>query len=273
MHKTIIFVLLISFMLSACQKEQVPEKNILLPEIRLDAIAETLSAVKETSAKKDISEYEDCRAVTLNATKEIAENPIFIFLMHPEVDYNRDCTMDELCRHAVSIVRGTIVDLSYYYGDLHGGTYYSFAVSEVLWGEAIAPETIITVQEDQGILPLTAYRANRYFNAANAYSEFIGDDDVDRTYFIESASEPFVKIGDEFVLFLGDGSRFESGNIIGNWYYTGYDRKYKRNEDGLYERTIPELLRDLNAFQSANLEPVTLDELKEQIAEAQAAQN
>ena len=264
MYKKIAVLVLVSLLFSACQKEQIPESTITLPMVNFNDITDTVSAVKENSAKKDISEYEDCTAVILNNTIEIAENPIFIFTMTPHADAKSGDSIDGLYHdyYSVGVVRGTIIDLTYLTDGHYGSTYYSFAVSEVLSGEQIKPETIITIQDEQGIVPLKLYRENVYFNAYPQVTE----EDVDRTYLIESASEPFVEIGEEYVLFLSKFNRSTSNNIVGNWYFItySYGGKFKRTEDGLYERMIPEFMNHIFKFTGS----LSLEELKEQIAEA-----
>ena len=264
MYKKITVFVLVGLLFSGCQKEQLSENTITLPMVNFDDITDTVSSVKENAAKKDISEYEDCTAVILNDTIKIAENPIFIFFLTPHTDSNVSDSIDELCHeyYSIGVVRGTVVDLTYLTGGEFGSTFCSFAVSEVLWGEQIKPETIITVHFEQGITPLKLYKENHLYS----YPEFTGED-LDRTYRIISGGEPFVEIGEEYVLFLSDGSRFTSDNIIGDWYYVSsrYGGEFRRNEDGLYERMIPEWMESIFHFTGS----LSLEELKEQIAEAQ----
>lgn len=256
MYKHVVFVILICIMLSACQKEQQTETIS-------DTVTETPSATAETTVKKDISAYEDRTAVIPDSTKVLVENPIFVFSLIPDTDNRIGVSVDELYRNSVSVVRGTITDHTYQSG---GMIYYSFGVSEVLWGEQIEPETIITVYFEQGITPLTLYKENHPYS----YPQFTNEE-ADRTYVIESSGEPFAEISEEYILFLSDGHSFSSNNITGNWYYvtSGYAGKFKRNKDGLYERTIPEFLTELNVSETVKviLDPLEPDELKERPVE------
>lgn len=256
MYKHIVLVILICITLSACQKEQQTETIS-------DTIAETPSATAQTTVKKDISAYEDRTAVIADSTKVLVENPIFVFSLIPDTDNRIGVSIDELYRNSVSVVRGTITDHTYQSG---GMIYYSFGVSEVLWGEQIEPETIITVYFEQGITPLTLYKENHPYS----YPQFTNEE-ADRAYVIESSGEPFAEIGEEYILFLSDGHSFSSNNITGNWYYvtSGYAGKFKQNKDGLYERTIPEFLTELNVSETVKviLDPLEPDELKERPVE------
>ncbi len=254
MYKYAVFAIIISMMLSACQTSPPQETT-------LDTIAETTTAAPETAAPKDISAYEDRTAAIPDSTKHLVENPIFVFSLIPDADNRIGVSVDELYRTSVSVVRGTFTDHTYQAG---GMIYYSFGVSEVLWGEQIEPETIVTVYCEQGITPLKLYQNTH----PDSYSQFTKEE-ADRTYVIESSGEPFAEIGEEYILFLSDGHNLSSNNIIGDWYYvtSGYAGKYKRNEDGLYERTVPEFLAELTVSESvkANLKPLERNELKEQL--------
>ncbi|MCM1468330.1 MAG: hypothetical protein NC086_09290, partial [Alistipes sp.] len=149
-----------------------------------------------------------------------------------------------------------VIEPAYTMEDADGTIWYSFAVSEVLYGEEIKPETIITVSCEQGITPLKSYREI----SPSAYPQFTGEE-ADRTYIIRNAGEPFVRNGEEYILFL-------SGGQDNRYYVTaGYAGKFKQNEDSLYERTIPEFLTELNSSEAADFGPVSLDELKERIAQ------
>lgn len=252
MYRYAVFVILISIMLSACQKEQQQETT-------LDTVAETTSAIAETSVQKDISAYEDRTALIPDSTKDLIANPIFVFSLIPDAD-SRMVTIDELYRSSVSVVRGTITDHTYQSG---GTIFYSFGVSEVLYGEQIEPETIITVCCEQGITPLTVYKENYPYS----YPQFTKEE-ADRTYVMQSCGEPYAEIGEEYILFLSDGHYFTANDITGNWYYTtyGYAGKFKLNEDGLYERTLPEFLTEViykHETIKADFEPLGLEELKE----------
>lgn len=251
MYKHIVLVILICITLSACQKEQQTETIS-------GTIAETPSATAETTVKKDISAYEDRTAVNPDSTKILVENPIFVFSLIPDTDNRIGVSVDELYRNSVSVVRGTITDHTYQSG---GMIYYSFGVSEVLWGEQIEPETIITVYFEQGITPLTLYKENHPYS----YPQFTNEE-ADRAYVIESSGEPFAEIGEEYVFFLSEGSPSE--DITGNYYSvtSGYGGKFKLNRDGLYERAVPELLKGLLS-QFTN--PLSLEELKEQIGNSE----
>lgn len=144
MYKYALFIILISVMLSACQPEKPPEPTSGIP-------AETTFPTAEAAVKKDISEYEDCTAVIPNSTKNLVENPIFIFSLIPDADSNLHTSFEELCRNSTGIVRGSVIDRTYQLEDADGTIWYSFAVSEVLYGEEIKPETIITVSCEQGL--------------------------------------------------------------------------------------------------------------------------
>lgn len=256
MYKYAIFAILISITLCACQKNQ-------QQDISLTTTAEPTSAMTETAAPKEISAYEDRTAAIPDSTKRLVENPIFVFSLIPDADSRLGVSLEELYQNSVSVVRGTITDHTYQSG---GMIYDSFAVSEVLYGEQIEPETIITVYCEQGITPLTLYQENH----PGSYPQFTKEE-ADRTYVIQSSGEPFSETGEEYILFLSDGHYFTTSSITGDWYYvtSGYAGKYKRNEDGLYERTIPEFLTELNGSESvnANLEPLTLEELKEYLVQ------
>lgn len=256
MYKYAVFAILISITLCACQKNQ-------QQDIPLTTTAEPTSTIAETAAPKDISAYEDLTAVIPDSTKRLVENPIFIFSLIPDADSRLGVSQDELYQNSVSVVRGTITDHTY---QSEGMIYDSFAVSEVLYGERIEPETIITVYCEQGITPLTLYQENH----PGSYPQFTKEE-ADRTYVIQSFGEPFTEIGEEYILFLSDGHDFTTSSITGDWYYvtSGCAGKYKRNEDGLYERTIPEFLTELNGSESvnANLEPLSLGEPEEYLVQ------
>ncbi len=232
-------------------------------DIPLTTTAEPTSTIAETAAPKDISAYEDLTAVIPDSTKYLVENPIFIFSLIPDADSRLGVSQDELYQNSVSVVRGTITDHTY---QSEGMIYDSFAVSEVLYGERIEPETIITVYCEQGITPLTLYQENH----PGSYPQFTKEE-ADRTYVIQSFGELFTEIGEEYILFLSDGHDFTTSSITGDWYYvtSGCAGKYKRNEDGLYERTIPEFLTELNGSETinANLEPLSLGEPEEYLVQ------
>ncbi len=256
MNKYAVFAIFISITLCACQKNQ-------QQDIPLTTTAEPTSTIAETAAPKDISAYEDLTAVIPDSTKRLVENPIFIFSLIPDADSRLGVSQDELYQNSVSVVRGTITDHTY---QSEGMIYDSFAVSEVLYGERIEPETIITVYCEQGITPLTLYQENH----PGSYPQFTKEE-ADRTYVIQSFGEPFTEIGEEYILFLSDGHDFTTSCITGDWYYvtSGCAGKYKRNEDGLYERTIPEFLTELNGSETinANLEPLSLGEPEEYLVQ------
>lgn len=256
MNKYAVFAIFISITLCACQKNQ-------QQDIPLTTTAEPTSTIAETAAPKDISAYEDLTAVIPDSTKRLVENPIFIFSLIPDADSRLGVSQDELYQNSVSVVRGTITDHTY---QSEGMIYDSFAVSEVLYGERIEPETIITVYCEQGITPLTLYQENH----PGSYPQFTKEE-ADRTYVIQSFGEPFTEIGEEYILFLSDGHDFTTSSITGDWYYvtSGCAGKYKRNEDGLYERTIPEFLTELNGSETinANLEPLSLGEPEEYLVQ------
>lgn len=256
MNKYAVFAIFISITLCACQKNQ-------QQDIPLTTTAEPTSTIAETAAPKDISAYEDLTAVIPDSTKYLVENPIFIFSLIPDADSRLGVSQDELYQNSVSVVRGTITDHTY---QSEGMIYDSFAVSEVLYGERIEPETIITVYCEQGITPLTLYQENH----PGSYPQFTKEE-ADRTYVIQSFGELFTEIGEEYILFLSDGHDFTTSSITGDWYYvtSGCAGKYKRNEDGLYERTIPEFLTELNGSETinANLEPLSLGEPEEYLVQ------
>lgn len=210
-----------------------------------------------TRAAKPISEYKDCREVVPNTyvpegDYEICENNIYG--CYSEWDYN----VEELCANFSgnankSIIVGEVVGDICYGGswseltpmDGLGVTYYTFAVTEVLHGNLVEAENLITVEEQQG---------------------YVKAPDRDDLYcYTHCGGSPAVQIGDKYVLFLDMPKTAPDGE---GYIYDGvwFMNKYFLCEDGLYRRYTSELngfaYVDKVTGKMVNAEALTLDELK-----------
>lgn len=276
MFKKVLLLFIICILLVSCQKNNVSDDNVAISQSATEYVEENTAAELETieaelvtTARKDISEYEDCTVVIPGGTfKEIAENANLIpDMITACFGYSYD-TIEELYGHSQYAVRGKIVDLTYVEDKQFGVTAYSFAVKEVLSGEGIEPETIVSLIDNQGYVRLTTYRK---VMGENLYSQYSGEE-ADRTYLVRTSGEPLVEIGEEYVLFLfGERSIWGGEELEGNFYeiVSPFVGKFKLNEDGLYERSIPEYERHLYKLNK----PLSLEEIKEQIAEAEKSGN
>lgn len=263
--RKIIVLLMFSMLLAACRKVGAQEAKETNMESSTEETKEILSEEPDTPAPKDISEYED-RTIVIpgDSFKEIAENANLIPVMiSTGSGYSLD-TIEDLYRHSEHVVRGKIIDLTYTESGKFGATCYSFAIEEVLGGKEMEPETIVSLFDNQGYVRLKTYQEEM---GSDAYSQYSGEE-ADRTYFVQTSGEPLVEIGEEYVLFLYGARSTWQGEETGGYYYeilSPFLGKFKLNEDGLYERFLPEYEKHL--YQLA--EPLSLEEIKEQIAKAE----
>ncbi|MDD6571156.1 MAG: hypothetical protein PUF12_02085 [Thermoflexaceae bacterium] len=259
MLKKVILLLLISMFLTACQKNAGNGNGETSAAITENVTETTDEVVIETTTKKDINEYKDCTTVIGNSFKELAENPNLIPVrMTGDFGKSYD-TVEDLCSDSICVVRGKIIDLTYSDTGSSGKTFYSFAVEEVLWGGEIKEETIVTMYDCQGYVRLKTYREVY----GNSYAEY--EDEAEKTYMIYSFGEPLVQIGEEYVLFVqSKDASWEYAEVEGEFYriLAPYVGKFRLNEEGLYERYLPE--NDKQFYEL--IKPLSLEEIKEQLA-------
>lgn len=257
--KKVILLLLIGILLTACQKNAGNGNDETSAAIT-ETITETAGEVVTETTKRDISEYKDCTTVIGNSFQEIAENPNLILVwMTGEFSRSYD-TIKDLRSDSICVVRGKIMDLTYSDVGSSGKTFYSFAVEEVLWGGEIEEETIVTMYDCQGYVRLKTY-SEVY---GNSYAEY--EDEAEKTYLVYSFGEPLVQIGEEYVLFIqSKDASWEYAEVEGEFYriLAPYVGKFRLNEEGLYERYLPE--NDNQFYELAR--PLSLEEIKEQLAE------
>lgn len=258
MIKKLILLFFIFTLLTACQKNNGISSNAS-NEVRTETTSEFMT---DTTVEKDIGEYKDCTAVIENSFNEIAENPNLIPVwMTGDFRTSYD-TIEDLYSDSLCVVRGQIVDLTYSDVNASGKTFYSFAVEEVLSGKDINAETIVTMYDCQGYVRLSTFREQN----SGVYSEY--EEEADKTYLVSSFGEPLVQIGEEYVLFIqSKDASWEYAGVEGEFYriLAPYVGKFKLNEDGLYERYLPESDRSLYQL----TEPVTLEEIKRQLNAAE----
>lgn len=213
-----------------------------------------------TQAKKPISEYKDCREVVPDTyvpegDYEIKEHSIYGCFGDWEDN------VEELCAGFVAhknklIIAGEVTGDICYSGSWsdtepshpYGFTYYTFAVTEVFYGELAEAETLITVKEEQGYVK-SPDREDLY-----GYSHYSGN--------------PAVQAGDKYVLFLDMPEEAPDGE---GYIYSGVNffNKYFMCEDGLYRRYEPELnffaYEDKATGKWVSAEELTYDEMKDAI--------
>ncbi len=224
---------------------QIMEQQIIEPET--------------TPVVKPISEYKDCREVVPDTyvpegDYEIQEHGVYGCL---SVWYDN---ISQLCgifraHPNKSIVVGEVVGDICYSGSWseippsqpYGYTYYTFAVTEVLYGSKVEAETLITVKEEQGYVK-SPDKENLW-----GYSHWIGN--------------PAVQVGDKYVLFLEAPEVAPDGE---GYIYDGvwFMNKYFLCDDGMYRR------HSIEAVGFGEVDPVTglwieeeftYEELKERI--------
>lgn len=258
MQKNLIVILLMSLMMAGCKRDMTSDMLYGTEETSTEIIAEIETQMEK---KKDISEYEDCTA-TIKNSFEVTENANLIPAWRTGCFSGSYDTVGDLCKGNENVVVGKIIDLTYIDPNGSGLTFYSFAVTEVLNGEEVKEETIITVYDCQGYCRLKTHTDIYGMNGYEDYEPEL----FDSTYLVTTFTEPLVQIGEEYVLFLGKQKHgWEEMGVEGDYYRVAapYIGKYKLNEDGLYERYLS--VEDLIYIPN---EPLSLDEIKRQINDA-----
>lgn len=191
------------------------------------------------------SEYADCRAnMKPEYVLNVDETGYFIRKDYGYCDielhgYIPPANVKEMTDWTTNVVIGEVLDITYSDSVSTGGynnsaiTTYSFAVQDVLKGDEIEPETIITVMEIQGYIRRSV---KKYSDDAKI--EYPLSDD--KVYYVERyATQPLVEKGEQMVLFL---EPYECDYMDGRLYTNVllYSGKYIRNKSGLYETYIYE---------------------------------
>lgn len=213
----------------------------------------------------DLSQYEDCTAQIENGL-QIEKNAKYRVVESKACFYTTFTDIFDLYPEAENIVVGEIVDLIYNDDGGIAKTFCSVAVSEVLKGNDIQQNSVITMLEYQGYCRMSKYV--EYYGADHFtnYDESVAES----TYFVYSIEgEPLIQLGDKFVLFLSD--KIEKEGISGCYYGAigTFMGKYKLNEFGTYARYSPEEnyynVVDNMARNVSGEQPMTLEEIRSAI--------
>lgn len=212
-----------TILLTGCNnitKQEITE--ILEAEVTVEYESESVVETVTQVPKKPITEYEDCTAKIKDTflpegEYEVQDNNVVgCWVMWEE-------TVEGLCEKYIyspdkAIVAGEVVgDIGYKsLSDTHqemGTTYYTFAVTEVLYGDMVKEETLITVRENDG---------------------FTKSDTQEGAYiYTHSYGAPMAQVGDKYVLFLDGVEETAEGTVYPGVYFMN---KYFMCDDGLYRR-------------------------------------
>lgn len=172
------------------------------------------------------------------------------------------------------MIVGEIVDIQYNDDNAIAKTFCSVAVNEVIKGNDIIENSIISVMELQGYCRLSKF-IQVY---GDAHFPNYDEEEAETLCFMYSIEgEPLVQIGEKYVFFLSpkldkdseDGEELDS--IEGNYYITKatFMGRYKLNKEGLYQRYSPYdgYYVEFDNQQRALLEekPLTLEEIKDTV--------
>ncbi|MCM1468587.1 MAG: hypothetical protein NC086_10615, partial [Alistipes sp.] len=193
-----------------------------------------------TASLRDIFQIED--------QNEIFASPAAVYDFSDDFKYNFGELYQDV--NVKNIVVGEVLDIAYYDLGEFPRTYYSFAVSDVLKGDDVSRHSIITVAETKGYRRLS--RADEIYGqyGFTKYGDY-SEEEREKKYeiFAFYVDEPQVNIGDRYVICLS-GKNSEAEYVEEGCYYyliNDYMGKYYENENGMYERFIPEAIRIINA--------------------------
>lgn len=226
------FVLMLGVLLLTGCKE-----NEQSSEVSVDVVNQETTSSFENETVKPISEYQDDTAKVSNTfvpegDYEVKNGNFFL----PE--WSRYYSeLSDLCSYAatmgnVDIVVGEVTkDIAYVgqyeeysensSGDMSGSTVYTFAVTDVLYGQDIEPESKITVFE-----PMNGYMKHKDKEGVYYYTALYGN--------------AMVQQGDQYVMFLQKGEEMTAAHygIEGDFYTPVgcHMGKYLCCDDGMYRR-------------------------------------
>lgn len=264
-HLALLFFCVI---LTACSNKTVGSKDtITIPDNQVTMEqTNTDEALSEenTVYEKSFDEYKDCTGEIRN-TVDISEEARFSTVGAMACLGNIYKNVAELYPAVKNIVVGEVVSVAYIDTDANARTYYSFAVTEVLKGNDIEKESIVTILELQGYCRLSQF-VEKY---GTAHFEDYDAATADSAYFIYTLSgEPMVQPGDKYVLFLGEQCEDENASK----YYVvqeAFIGKYQLNSEGYYERYSPEdcyyEVVDEKTKAVTREAPMTLEEMREAV--------
>lgn len=255
------------FALTACANESVSGNGaaaILEKETAGECITDFSMNEESGAVEKSLDEYTDCTAVIKNSI-HIPSDAKFSTVGSAACLGKIYKNVAELYPAARNIVAGEVVGITYTDTNASARTYYSLAVTEVLKGEDIEEESIVTILELQGYCRLSQF-VEKY---GTAHFEDYDAQAADSSYFVYTLSgEPLVEIGDRYVLFLGEACKDEnaSGYYVVQEAFIG---KYQLNDAGFYERYSPEdvyyQVVDEKTGVVTKEAPMTLNEVREAI--------
>lgn len=225
----IILSLMLSLILAACNSEnkKLNSINENIPDIN--------NVQESATESEDISSYEK-HTYTVKKTFELEKDSQFSVVGGAASFGKIYKNVNELYEDAANIISGEVVEVTYSDEDAIARTYYSFAVNEVLKGDAVKEKTIITVMEMQGYCRLSKYVEKYGADHIENYNEL----EAENVYFVYTVEgEPLIQKGEQYVLFLGKphDDRFGDGYFVTIGAFMG---RYQENSDELYERYSPE---------------------------------
>lgn len=268
MKKYLLFCIISCLLLAGCNKAS----NLTPAEVETwESVTDVQEKETTTEPEKPISEYKDNTAkVSDTFVPEGVDTVLNGNLFHPEwVEIYSD--LSELCGYAgkksnVSIVMGEVTkDIAYvgqyeeysenHLGDSYGSTVYTFAVKEVLYGEDVEPESLITVFE-----PMNGYMKHKDKEGVYYYTAVYGNIAVEQ--------------GDKYVMFLQKGTKQDEEyyGIEGDVYYPvgWYMGKYTCCDDGMYRRYSPASVDGLYHGEGEKIvfeEPMDIETIESFVAE------
>ncbi len=277
-----VFIVLWVIILSGCSKVEEVEIQSSAVQVNTEyvSVEEQTTQNVETESVKPVSEYDDCRAViSPDYILELAEDAAFVPVVDdwthgPISEWEPPANVEEMSAVTTNVVVGEVLDLTYSDSVITESgntatTIYSFAVHEVLKGEQIKPETIITVVEFQGYIRRSIKKYSHDVDAVYPVPD-------DKVYNIDRyAEEPLIAVGDKYVLFI---EPYECDYLEGQAYRNQllYLGKYFENTDGLYEKYIWDCKYEWVQAYFYDIDPVTgektlleppltLDEMREKV--------
>lgn len=226
----VMLILVLSFILIACDSGN---KDL---NSASEANTPLSNDNQETSGESnDISSYEN-HTYAVKKTFEPADDAEFSVVGGAASFGKIYKNVNELYEDAANIISGEVLEITYSDEDAAAKTYYSFAVNEVLKGNAIHEKTIITVMEMQGYCRLSKYVEKYGADHIENYDE----SEAENIYFVYTVEgEPLIQKGDKYVLFLGNAH----DDHLGDGYFVtigAFMGRYQANSDELYERYSPE---------------------------------
>lgn len=195
----------------------------------------------EKIVPKEMYGYKDCTAqiknpITVPTDACVDRGTLFDWSIYEYDTYYRN--ISELETDTDNIVAGEVVDIRYIVENGEPLTCYSFAVSDVMKGEDVKPQTIVTIVERQGYMDYDSLGRNHQY-----YSVIYPDKDeawMQKNIFevVLRFEAPLVKVGHKYVLFLEKPT--ESDLAEGSYFFLekDYMGKYILNNDGKYRRFI-----------------------------------